>query len=476
LKFLGRARRFLQDLASEPESKAQYFNVTCASGHRVRGERTEGYQALRCPACGAGVFVLPRSPLPEPVAPARPERGKSAAAAGDWVADGPVELTDPARVTVDVADIQADEAEIVWDDAVEAPPAGSPPRGEPASPRSPDQADDGPEPTPRKHSGGPRVQPSRERPRRPRPKAPGTKKDAEAAADHQEPRPAHHGERQARAGRPPERVATDRRQFLQAPAPAALETGRQSRKRRYHQMILVVVPLLVVLSVGWRYWRSKQLEYPIIIERAKSKGIPALEEGNFDKANQDLSAAKAAVDALGGAVDDADEIRTAAAEAALFVDQAPVSLEDMLEEAGRTADRDKWASTFSTLYKGRAIVFDTWVIAEAGKSGGTPCEILYKVLPPGAATSFDLTDTGGARHQRMAWIDLAGFQLFEVAPPKAGEHVTFGARLAAFEYDDAKDIWVVRLEPKSGVFIIHTKALQALGWRSLDDVEILREE
>jgi hypothetical protein len=241
-------------------------------------------------------------------------------------------------------------------------------------------------------------------------------------------------------------------------------------------MILVVVPLLVVLSVGWRYWRSKQLEYPLIIERAKSKGIPALEEGNFDKANQDLSAAKAAVDALGGAVDDADEIRTAAAEAALFVDQAPVSLEDMLEEAGRTADRDKWASTFSTLYKGRAIVFDTWVIAEAGKSGGTPCEILYKVLPPGAATSFDLTDTGGARHQRMAWIDLAGFQLFEVAPPKAGEHVTFGARLAAFEYDDAKDIWVVRLEPKSGVFIIHTKALQALGWRSLDDVEILREE
>ena len=79
LKFLGRAKKFLRDLGTEPLAKVQYFNVACSSGHRVRGERTEGYQALRCPACGEGVFVLPRSPLPEPAAPARSAGSRAAA-------------------------------------------------------------------------------------------------------------------------------------------------------------------------------------------------------------------------------------------------------------------------------------------------------------------------------------------------------------------------------------------------------------
>ncbi|MFI5455874.1 MAG: hypothetical protein ACHRXM_10525 [Isosphaerales bacterium] len=125
MKFLGRARRFFQELASEPEAKVQYFNVICASGHRVRGERTEGYQALRCPACGEGVFVLPRSPLPEPVAPARPSTSKVVGMGEVWVEEGPVELTDHARVSVEAVDGESSrvDAEIIWDDApVETPP------------------------------------------------------------------------------------------------------------------------------------------------------------------------------------------------------------------------------------------------------------------------------------------------------------------------------------------------------------------
>src|SRR6516164_4830587 len=120
LKFLGRAKRFLQDLATEPPGRVQYFNVRCASGHRVRGERTEGYQALRCPACGEGVFVLPSSPLPEPVAPARPAEPRLEAARFDEmrVEEGPVELTDRADISVELVDHDRDrgDAEIVWDD------------------------------------------------------------------------------------------------------------------------------------------------------------------------------------------------------------------------------------------------------------------------------------------------------------------------------------------------------------------------
>ena len=120
LKFLGRARKFFQDLGSEPESKVQYFNVICASGHRVRGERTEGYQALRCPACGDGVFVLPRSPLPEPVAPARSSRPRPANMEQGWVEEGPVELSDPGdrrRRSSREPSLMAADAEIIWDDA-----------------------------------------------------------------------------------------------------------------------------------------------------------------------------------------------------------------------------------------------------------------------------------------------------------------------------------------------------------------------
>ena len=101
----------------------------------------------------------------------------------------------------------------------------------------------------------------------------------------------------------------------------------------------------------------------MIAEKGRIEGIPALDEGNFDKAYQLLSAAKSAVDALGGAVEGADEIRTAAAEAAIFVDLSPRLLEDMLEEAGRT-DPDAWASKFETLYKGRAILIDSIITDE----------------------------------------------------------------------------------------------------------------
>ena len=118
MKFLGRAKRFLEELASEPEGRVQYFNVTCGSGHRVRGERTEGYQALRCPACGEGVFVLPSSPLPEPAAPARSLPPKGANRGKAWVDDGPVELTDPGRAALDAGEDEPGmaDAEIIWDD------------------------------------------------------------------------------------------------------------------------------------------------------------------------------------------------------------------------------------------------------------------------------------------------------------------------------------------------------------------------
>src|SRR5581483_434348 len=71
-----RARTLLRGLTSSPPPRDQSFQVACSEGHRLRGERTEGYQALRCPSCGEGVFVLPRSPLPDPPLPAGEGRSR----------------------------------------------------------------------------------------------------------------------------------------------------------------------------------------------------------------------------------------------------------------------------------------------------------------------------------------------------------------------------------------------------------------
>src|SRR4051812_9629840 len=76
LNLRDRARTLLQGLTTSPPPTVQYYDVVCPEGHRLRGQRTAGYQALRCPTCGEGIFVLPRSPLPEPPLPSSDRRSR----------------------------------------------------------------------------------------------------------------------------------------------------------------------------------------------------------------------------------------------------------------------------------------------------------------------------------------------------------------------------------------------------------------
>jgi hypothetical protein len=230
-------------------------------------------------------------------------------------------------------------------------------------------------------------------------------------------------------------------------------------KRRRNQIIFAAVPFLVVAAIAWRVGNLKRQQYPLIVERGKTEGIEALDDGNFDKANQLLSAAKSAVNALGGEIEDADKVRQAADEAAIFVNLCSQTLENMLEEAARGTP-DEWAARFDSLYKGKSVIIDSWILAKGGD--GKPYTMAYKVFPPGQAGSF--RDGAGSRPDRYADIDLTRFELFELAGTSAGDRVTFGARLAKFQYDMDRDRWIVGFEPASGVFIQHTKALDASGW------------
>ena len=96
LNLLDRAKKLLQGAGSAPVNKTQHYHVTCPAGHRMSGTRNEGYQALRCPTCGEGIFVLPRSPFAEIARPARsPGSARREVAAPDPVLDEPIGLSDP---------------------------------------------------------------------------------------------------------------------------------------------------------------------------------------------------------------------------------------------------------------------------------------------------------------------------------------------------------------------------------------------
>ena len=132
----------------------------------------------------------------------------------------------------------------------------------------------------------------------------------------------------------------------------------------------------------------------------------------------------------------------------------PQTLEDLLAEAEPT---DAWSSQFKMLYKGKTIIIQSWITAVPDSSPGSDYDIAYRVLPPGLPSNF--VDGGGSRPARVGRIDLSGFEL--LAGQRADNQVTFGAELASLEFDGKSNEWVIRLVPNSGVYILHTKMLEA---------------
>ncbi|WP_165246063.1 hypothetical protein [Paludisphaera soli] len=412
----------IKGLATTSEAEVQYFNVVCPLGHRVRGQRTEGYQALRCPACGEGVFVLPVSPLPDPGPriSTTTGRGRSTESYSPprAIEEGPIELNDADEVTVEIADaIPHPDAEISWEDEAASPDRGVDPVDEEAA-SSPARA--------RPAAKAPRRRPSRV-------VEPAVLSEAAPAA----------------------RARRD------SPSRPVVEIEPRGRRRSAWRplRLFAVVSLLVVATVAYRAWRIHLQGLPQVAELGRVEGIPALEAGDFDKAYQLLAPAKQAVDTLGGEVEGADRIRQAADEASLYVNLSNAGLEELLDEAARTNPKS-WASRFDDQHRGRGVVFDSRIKATP-ESPEKRYEIDYVVLPTADAGSFR---AGGARPERSARIDFEGFQLFDLARPKVGDHVVFGARLAALEFDAAKNAWVVRLEPDSGLFVQFHEALESLGW------------
>jgi hypothetical protein len=417
LGLLGRAKSMMQAWSAPPAAREQAYSVACPEGHRLHGMRTEGYQALRCPTCGEGIFVLPRSPLPEPSAPASPPRNRVAAVVEEaYPDDDPLPLSDPSPMTTSTVDLEVDgepEVEIDWvdDGPVESVDEVKPPEPAPG--------------------------PSKEV--RPRPKA--------------NPRPG-----------PVNKPPPPKRRRALVPAVEAVDRPSLSEWAWGHRnaLLAVGVVLLVIGAVAFRFRRQRLEDLPRIAEIGRTEGLRKLDAGDFAAAKQLLADAASAVDGLGGRYEGAESIRQGAREAAIFTDLVPATLDQLLEEAATFRDDAKeWPSRFAGMYRGRSIILDAPISAvpDPGKPDSSYQIVGRIYFGPGPMP------VGKGR------IDLSGFQLFELSQPKVGDQQTFGARLAGLELDLGSNEWVLTLEPDSGVYITHPRALEAIGWPSFEPLE-----
>ncbi len=401
----------MQAWSASPPARAQSYSVACVEGHRLRGHRTEGYQALRCPTCGEGIFVLPRSPLPEPPTPASAPRPREAVAPDFPPDDDPLPLTDPPPSGMAAEGVQAEaEAEIDWvDDVAEAPRPSTPAEVAPPKVKGPGP-DPGAKPRPRPR---PATAPARTEPAAPAVRIAARTSPAEWAWRHRNP------------------------------------------------LLAAGVVLLVIGAIAIRQRRQRLDELPRIAEIGRTEGLKKLDAGDFQPAKKLLAEASAAVDGLGGRFEGADSIRQGAREAAIFTDLAADGLKEIVEEAATFRDVNNWSSYFATHYRGRSIILDAPItdVPDPARPGSR-YEIAYPIFVG-----------RGPRPDARGRVDLAGLELFDLSSPQVGEQKPFGVRLKAMELDVASGDWVFTVEPDSGVFITHTRALEANNWPPSEPAE-----
>lgn len=397
MNLLDRAREMLHGFAPAPVSSEQEYSILCRQGHRVRGDRTGGYQALRCPSCNESLFVLPKSPLPTPVSTVAKSKTKELLASGfeagnrDRQSEGfsPRQAEPGAQPDAHVID-----GEIDWVDE---------------SPRSsaPNSATDPVAETP-------------------------------IASEQSRPSP----KRSARRNPPT--------------TPEIAQKPRESwgtfAVRNRNPLIFGGVLLLVAVTVMSHWQNARLAELPKLIEIGRVEGLAALDDGEFDKAKAMLTQAAKAVDQLGDLSQGAEAIKQGAKEAALFTDLNLESLERMIDLA-RVSDPAEWGRTFKTLYKNRSILIDAKFdsVPEVGSSDAPTLD--YTILcgngpKPAAKGHLDLTGFEllasttkkkgdgvlfGARLQDISLDVRSGFWLVKLAPgsgvflrhPKALESIGF---------------------------------------------------
>jgi hypothetical protein len=139
------------------------------------------------------------------------------------------------------------------------------------------------------------------------------------------------------------------------------------------------------------------------------------------------------------------------AQAALIADLLSESLDEILQRAAGTRDAER-QEQFNRRYRGRAVIFDDVVARDpAGRFGLG----VFEVRAPG----------------EPARVELSDLKLLPALPLAEPRRMLFGARLAGLAREErgGHGLWVIRLEPDSGVLLTDEDAAGACCPRPLDD-------
>jgi hypothetical protein len=137
-------------------------------------------------------------------------------------------------------------------------------------------------------------------------------------------------------------------------------------------------------------------------------------------------------------------------QAALVADLLSESLGEILRVAAGTRE-EEWQQQFQRRYRDKAVIFDDVVTRDAA---GRFELAVYEVRAPGEPARVELND----------------LKLLKALPLTEPRRMLFGARLAGLGREErgGHGLWVIRLDPESGVLLTDEEAAGACCPRPLD--------
>ncbi len=147
-------------------------------------------------------------------------------------------------------------------------------------------------------------------------------------------------------------------------------------------------------------------------------------------------------------------------QAALVADLLSESLDEILQRAAGTREEERQAQ-FNLRYRDKAVIFDDVVARDAA---GHFRLTVYEVRAPG----------------EPARVELSDLKLLPALPLAEPRRMLFGARLAGLGREErgGRGLWVIHLDPDSGVLLTDEDAAGACCPRPFDDGlwEVLRRQ
>ncbi len=147
-------------------------------------------------------------------------------------------------------------------------------------------------------------------------------------------------------------------------------------------------------------------------------------------------------------------------QAALVADLLSESLGEILQRAAGTREEER-QDQFNRRYRDKAVIFDDVVARDAA---GRFRLTVYEVRAPG----------------EPARVELSDLKLLKALPLAEPRRMLFGARLAGLEREErgGRGLWVIRLDPDSGVLLTDEEAAGACCPRPFDAglLTVLRQQ